>query len=220
MIRTTDQLRSAGAVRAVSSAAILHLDPDRTPDPPIDEWREARRALPTDEMAALLAMITVDPAGRQRFETFRAEVSRGPGWAASSARRSTSRPSGRIRPREWDECMRRRASSRRRPADLLLLAALLTHGPALGGLSPAELVEWVHVGSNAARRVQLAASEAEFEALGVALVEGLPSDAFSRPALSPTSTSSFGDAVTLLALHAWAYRAVLDATEPDDLPSP
>ena len=77
MIRTTDRLRSAARFGPSRPPPSCTWTPTEPPDPPIDEWREARRALPTDEMAALLAMITVDPAGRQRFETFRAEVSPG-----------------------------------------------------------------------------------------------------------------------------------------------
>jgi hypothetical protein len=176
--------------------------------------------MPTDEMAALLAMLSVDPAGRQRFERFRIDLGReaGMGGQLSAALylaavgADPAEGLGRIR-----GTARLLSAETRRP---LLLASLLTHGPALGGLSPEELVEWVHVGSAAARRVQLAASEPEFEALGVALVEGLPVDAFAPPARAAGSAGAFGEAATLLALHAWAYRSVLDPSTPLDLASP
>jgi hypothetical protein len=220
MLTTTEQLRTAGAAQAVTAAAILHIDPRRVPDPPVDGWRQARRAMPTDEMAALLAMLSVDPAGRQRFERFRIDLGReaGMGGQLSAALylaavgADPAEGLGRIR-----GTARLLSAETRRP---LLLASLLTHGPALGGLSPEELVEWVHVGSAAARRVQLAASEPEFEALGVALVEGLPVDAFAPPARAAGSAGAFGEAATLLALHAWAYRSVLDPSTPLDLASP
>jgi hypothetical protein len=220
MVTTSEQLRSFGAVQAVTSAAILHIDPHQTPDPPLDGWREARRSMPTDEMAALLAMISVDPEGRRRFETFRAELSKETGMGGQLAA-ALYLAAIRADPAEGIDRIRRTArllsGETGRP---LLLASLLTHGPALGGLSPEELVEWVHHGAAAAKRVELAATDAEFETLGVALVEGLPPDAFLEPAGRAEPPNAFADAVTLLALHAWAYRGLIDPSQTFDLAEP
>ena len=96
-------------------------------------------------------------------------------------------------------------SRSRRP--LLSGALLATAHPRL---SPAELVDWVGKSTEAATRWQLASQEAEFVALGTALIEGLPRSTFAGAEAAGPEPRQLATASTLLALHAWLYRPVVD----------
>jgi hypothetical protein len=222
VVNTSEQLTEWGAAWPMSSAAVMHIDPHRVPHPPLHGWQEARKTMPSDDMASLLAMVSLEPSGRRRFEAFRDLFAKDPGISGqySEARRlSTALYLAAIGadPAEGIARISKTASLLSSEAGRpLLLAAILTHGAALGNLAPEELVEWVHHAAAAANRAQLAATDAEFEALGVAIVEGLPADVFANPPSGGHLPNPFADAVTLLALHAWIYRGILEPTLDTD----
>jgi hypothetical protein len=205
MMTTVETLRSAGAVRAVAAAAILHLDISSEAADAVDRWRRARAIVPTDEAAALLATVLGKPEQRRAFEQFRSEFSNGPnmGGRTSAALYLASQNADPAQTTQRVlEAARLIAPQTRRP---LLPAALIASAHPL---SPGELVDWVTKASGAAARCQLASRPDEFTALGVALVEGLPRRTFDPKAtVVPTALS---EASTLLALHAWVYRPLLD----------
>ncbi len=207
MMTTVESLRSAGAKRSVAAAAILHLDIATDPTDAVERWRNARAIVPTDEAAALLATVLVKPEQRLAFEQFRAVFSNDPNMggrtSASLYLASQNADPAQVTQRVL-ETARLLAPRTRRP--LLPAALIASEHP----LAPAELVDWVSKASDAAARCQLASRPDEFTALGVALVEGLPKRTFDpTAAVAPTALA---EASTLLALHAWVYRPLLDPT--------
>jgi hypothetical protein len=215
MVATVEQLRAQGAARAIAAAAILHLAGFSSGAPSVDRWRAARALAPTDESAALLATVLADPGQKAAFEGFRAEFAKDGdvGGKLSAAIYLASQgvaPSGNVdRIRETARLVSGRT---RRP---LLSAALLA---AQHPLAPEELVDWIDKAAEIARARQLATHDEEFFALGLALIEGLPVRSFggSGPE-AEGEPSALATAATMLALHAWIYRPILEpaiGTEP------
>lgn len=207
MMTTVETLRSLGASRAVAAAAILHLENPEGRSPAIERWKTARAAVPTDEAAALLATVMGDPEQHRDFDAFRAMLAKeanmgGKNSAAIYLASQSVDPSAGID--RVLETARLLANRTRRP---LLSAALLT---AEHPLSPAEIGDWVQKAADAAARCQLASQPEEFLALGIALVEGLPRSTFGADPEAQSATNLLADAATLLALHAWVYRPILD----------
>ncbi|HEV2429106.1 MAG TPA: hypothetical protein VGV64_04575 [Thermoplasmata archaeon] len=218
MMVTVDQLRSFGAKRAVTAASILQLEPaERSPDR-LQRWKGARSEVPTDEAAALLATLRGRPDRGAAFEQFRALFEPVPNIAGKVSASLYLASLGQDPSKGVDrilETARLLGPTSRRP---LLAAALLTSAHPL---SPAELVDWVGKAADAAKRRELAADPNEFNALGVALVEGLPADSFQGAIPLDAESSPLAAAATLLALHAWIYRPLLDpAFDKDAKPVP
>ena len=219
MMTTVEMLRSFGATRAVAAAAILQFEEPRPTGPSaVDRWRSARALVPTDEAAALLATILGDPEQSRAYESFRSQFAKeaGMGGKTSAALYLASQS---VDPAEGVdrvlETARLLASRTRRP---LLAAALLT---AEHPLAPPELVDWVGKAAEAAARCQLASQPEEFQALGIALVEGLPKVTFAKAPEGRRAPTVLDEAATLLALHAWVYRPLLDpAYEREFTPAP
>ncbi|MCI4357881.1 MAG: hypothetical protein L3J99_02445 [Thermoplasmata archaeon] len=217
MMTTVESLRSLGASRAVSSAAILHLESPGVEPAALERWQSARAIVPNDEAAALLATIMGKPEQLRAFEEFRRLLANQPMGGRTSAALYLASQS--VDPSEGIdrvlETARLLAPRTRRP---LLTASLLT---AEHPLSPAELVDWVLKAAEAAARCQLASQPDEFLALGIALVEGLPRATFASEADKHPEASKLADATTLLALHSWVYRPLLDpAFEREVAPTP
>jgi hypothetical protein len=217
MMTTVESLRSLGASRAVSSAAILHLESPGVEPAAVERWQSARAIVPNDEAAALLATIMGKPEQLRAFEEFRRLLANQPMGGRTSAALYLASQS--VDPSEGIdrvlETARLLAPRTRRP---LLTASLLTSEHPL---SPAELVDWVLKAAEAAARCQLASQPDEFLALGIALVEGLPRATFASEAAEHPEASKLADATTLLALHSWVYRPLLDpAFEREVAPTP
>ncbi len=208
MVVTVEALRAAGAVRAVGAAAVLHLEGPGASSDPVARWKAARQMVPSDEAAALLATVLDQPAQKAAFDAFRARFDReadigGKISAAIYLASQGDRPDGLVD--RVLETARRLKGRNLRP--LLTAALLASEHPLAAG----ELIDWVDKASDLAARRQLAVDPAELHALGIALVEGLPRTLFSTegaPAGPPPGP--LGEASTLLAMHAWIYRPILD----------
>lgn len=205
MMTTVENLRGLGATRAVGAAAVLHLEPkDRAPTA-VARWKAARAIAPTDEAAALLATVMGDPKRKELFDQFRTEFANDTGFAGRTSSAIYLASQG----TPVSEAKRVRETAgligRDNPRPLLSAALLAAKHP----LSPQELIDWVRKAGDLARRRQLASADREFEALGIALVEGLPEATFMVRSGS-SSEDPLSSAATLLALHAWIYRAILD----------
>lgn len=209
-VALADQLKAAGARRAVACSTILLLGPEApSTSEALAAWQSARGEVPTDEAAALLVRVRSSPSAAAAFEPFRERFAALPGQL-----------SGRVSAALYLACAGADPSTVvGRVADLagllkgavrrpLLAAALLA---AEHPLSPPEIVDWVRKASQAAERCQLASKAEEFEALGIALVEGLPRSTFTaKEAPRAAEASPLASAATLLGLHAWIYRPILD----------
>jgi hypothetical protein len=218
MIATVEQLRAQGAARAIAAAAVLHLAGFPSGAQAVERWRAARALAPTDESAALLATVLANPAQKTAFEGFRAEFEkdRDVGGKLSAAIYLASQdatPAGTVdRVRRTAQLV---AGRTRRP---LLSAALLA---AQHPLAPEELVDWIDKAAEIARARQLASHDAEFFALGLALIEGLPVHSFGGTGQAgEREPSALAAAATMLALHAWIYRPILEpAVGADSAPA-
>ncbi|MCI4370419.1 MAG: hypothetical protein L3J81_03710, partial [Thermoplasmata archaeon] len=76
-------------------------------------------------------------------------------------------------------------------------------------IEPAELVNWLEKAGTLARARKLAPTDAELDALAVALVHGLPSAEFVATAADAAQYEP--STASLVALHAWLYRPLVAA---------
>lgn len=215
MMQTVERLRAARASRAVAAAAILELS-GTSSEADIARWRDERRSFPTDGAAALGAAIDADAERR----ALRARVAAA--WPAPAPPESAlatiflsavGADPAEVIPRA-SATAALLGKRFRRP---LLASALLA---AEHRLSPEELVDWLDKSVEIARRRKLAPAAGELDVLALGLVEGLPRTAFNGRGAGPHG-APLAELATLLALHAWLYRPVIDpAFEAELAPAP
>lgn len=217
MVTVAEELKALGANRPVAAAALLQMgNPAPPPKQALADWKGARQSVPTDEAAALLARVRTDASAGRTFDSARAafesagglggKISASVYLAAVGADAATTAPRA-------TEVAKILPKTLRRP---LLGGALLA---AAQPLAPPELLDWLVKASAAAQRCQLASQPPEFDALGIALVEGLPTDTFRGVPRASHPMSPLGEAATLLALHAWIYRPLLDPAFEQEMPA-
>jgi hypothetical protein len=193
---------------ACTIATLLHLIPTAGSPPALEAfvtWRNATRA--SDEAAALLAGVfpQVGPALARR-EAVRQLLD--PSGKSSDAMLAASLLTA-VRPNPEEKgprCLELARALGSRFAQPLTPASLLA---LRSTLEPAELVHWVDSAAAYAKARQLAPTAAELNALGLALVFGVPRDHLEfDPAMAATApvVSRAERMAATVALTAWIYR--------------
>jgi hypothetical protein len=199
----------AGVASPVVVASILHLYPVPSPTPRLEEWPRWRTVVRSEEAAALLAgRGAPELAGtvRDLREALVAEGAEAGDAEKAAVYLSLSTPA----PREDLARVLELASGLKgRLPTPFLAGALLA---ARHDLSPAELVDWVEKAVVIARARQLAPTEPELVAIAVALVHGVPPAEFQEAAGAGGNRPEEGAdlRLTIVTLHAWVYRAILE----------
>jgi hypothetical protein len=210
LMNTINRVREIAGPNSSAStiATLLHLIPTAGSPPALEAfvtWRNATRA--SDEAAALLAGVfpEVGPALARR-EAVRQLLD--PSGKSSDAMLAASLLTA-VRPNPEEKAARclelgRALGSRfaqpLTPASLLALRSTL---------EPVELVHWVDSAAAYAKARQLAPTAAELNALGLALVFGVPRDHLEfDPAMAATApvVSRAERMAATVALTAWIYR--------------
>jgi hypothetical protein len=206
MMQTMERVRSKGGHRAssVTVATVLHLAAGPDKEPALDAFFALRAGAGGDEAAALLAATgrTPDDALRARDTWISNLPALDPADAQLTAAYLTAEPSPRS-----DVATRIHAlvpllaPKFARPG---VAAALLAMS---APIEPAELVNWLGKAGMLTRSRKLAPTEAEFDALALALVHGLPAAEFVATAADAAQYEP--SAASLVALHAWLYRPLV-----------
>ncbi|MCI4319793.1 MAG: hypothetical protein L3J87_05020 [Thermoplasmata archaeon] len=210
LMNTINRVREIAGPNSSAStiAALLHLTPAAGGAPALDafvQWRAATRA--SDEAAALLAGVfpEVGPA-LERREALRKLLD--PSGNSNDAMLAASLLTA-VRPNPEEKgarCLELAAALGTRFARPMTPASLLA---LRSTLAPAELVHWLDVAAAYAKARQLAPSTAELNALGLALVFGVPRDHLEfDPAMAATApvVSRVERMAATVALTVWIYR--------------
>ena len=213
LMNTINRVREIAGPNSSAStvAALLHLTPSSTGAPALDsfvKWRAATRA--SDEAAALLAGVFPDvgPALGRR-EALRKLLD--PSGNSNDAMLAASLITA-VRPNPEEKgprCLELAQALGSRFARPLTPASLLT---LRSTLEPAELVHWVDLAAGYAKARQLAPTTAELNALGLALVFGVPRDHLEfDPAMAATApvVSRVERMAATVALTVWIYRPLI-----------
>lgn len=191
------------------TAAILHLFPSPTPEAKIAEYRRWRGSVGSDEAAALLAgAVPFEQASR--LEKITAALSGGKAALGDAAHAAACLL---ILHPEPETAATRTAElgarfQGRLPTPLTAAALLVTRHT----LSTDEMADWVEKAVGIASTRRLAPTPPELFAMGIGLVHGVAPDRFQGVPVVATAVPESGSAILgLVALHAWIYRAALNA---------
>ncbi|MCI4351704.1 MAG: hypothetical protein L3K15_09380 [Thermoplasmata archaeon] len=223
MMNTINRVREIAGPSspAVSVAALLHLAPAPGGSPSLDSfvrWRNATKV--SDEAAALLASMFPDlEAALARREALRRLLDPA-GKSADAMFAASVLTAVRAQPEDkGPRTLALAAALGTRFAHPLTPAALLS---LRSTLEPPELVHWVDLASNYAKARKLAPTTAELNALGLALVFGLPRAHLEfDPAMAATAPtmSRVEKLAGTVAFTAWIYRP-LASPKPAGQPQP
>jgi hypothetical protein len=218
IMHTMEMLRSSGGtVRTpAGTAAILHLFPAPTPEARMAEWKRWRPLVRSDETAALLAgRLSADQSSR--LDTLRASLQ-----AAGASPSDAEHAAAYLLLAEHDPTLSvgrtielAERFKGRLPSPFTASVLLVTRHR----LSTAELADWVEKATGIAAARRLAPTPPELFAIAVALVHGILPDRFRAggPAASGPRGESVADVLSLVALHAWMYRPILEpARKPNE----
>jgi hypothetical protein len=211
LTQTIERLQDpqVAVARPVVVASILHLYPTPSPTPRLEEWPKWRSVVRSEEAAALLAGRGAPTLVETVHDLERSL--RSAGAAADDAERAavylaleTSRPAEDL-PRILDLA---KGLTGRLPTPFLAAGLLASRHR----LSAAELLDWVDKSVVIARARQLAPTEPELVAIAVALVHGVPPEEFQEApgAGTPGEEEGADLRLTIVTLHAWVYRAILE----------
>ncbi len=211
LMATTASVRSrAGAgVPAVSVATVLHLLPRPDGTPALEAYLELRRAVATEEGAAILAATGRPPAEllADRGDLLARLAGSGPPSQDARVAAGFLSATGRPSPAELERLRALASGLASRFAGPLTPAAIVT---GLDWLSPPELLNWWGKAVEIARARQLAPTAPELATLGLAFVLGIRPDE-----LAGTGTvavpSRLGSLARLVAVSAWVYGPLLGA---------
>jgi hypothetical protein len=198
----------------IAIASILHLYPTPSPIPRLEEWPRWRSEVRSEEAAALLAGRSA-PDLLERVRDLKAGLA--PGGSDAHDIEHAAVYLALVSARSRDDLPRvlelARALQGRLPTPLIA-AALLTARH--HRLSPAELIDWVDKAVAIARSRRLAPTEPELVAIAVALLHGIPPGEFQESPLASLGGDEEGAdlRLTIVTLHAWVYRAILDPSVP------
>jgi hypothetical protein len=213
LMSTTIRLREEYGTRddAVVSATLLQLYPDASGAPALASFATLRSAGCSAAEAGLLASLGPSAVGTlAQRETVGRALSAAGVRAADTPRAASfllaagATPEG-VTSRTVE--LRRLLGERAAGGGVTPLAVLSS----IEWLEPAEIANWVEKATAFARARQLAPTPAELDALGVALVHGLPRSEFlgGPPDTSGGPGSSRARSAAILALHAWVYRSLV-----------